>query len=110
MGWRAKRIDVDVDRSKAVEIANAKTILPARYQRTYMLWTYAWLLSLPCALFALFFYKWWAGLLVLVLLTPTLFRAATRYAMQHMIDYAIEDGTFYSYAVENDVIRVREKT
>ena len=108
-GLRGRRIEVDVDRSKALEIANAKTILPARFQREYLWWTTAWLLTLPVALIAGIFVKWWAGLLVLLFLTPALFRQTNRRAKRFVIDYAVENGVFYSYAIDNDVIRVRQK-
>jgi hypothetical protein len=106
---RAGRVDVEIDRSKALEIANAKTTLPARYQREYMWWTVAWLSTLPAAAVAAFFVKWWIGLLVLLFLTPALFRTANRRVMQFIIDYAVENAAFYAYAVENNVIRVRTK-
>jgi hypothetical protein len=107
--WRAKRVEVDVDRAKALEIANAKTVLPARYQQEYLWWTAAWLLTLPAALAAAVFLKWWVGLVVLLFLTPALFKATNKRAKRFMIDYALENGDFYSYAVDCEVIRVRQK-
>jgi hypothetical protein len=108
-GWRAKRVEVDVDRSKALEIANAKTILPARSQREYLWWTTAWLLTLPVALIAGIVIKWWAGLLIVLFVTPALFRQTNKRAKKFVIDYALENGVFYSYAIDHDVIRVRQK-
>jgi hypothetical protein len=107
--WRAKQVEVEVDRARALEIANAKTILPARYQQEYLWWTAAWLLTIPAALIAAVFVKWWVGLLVLLFLTPALFKQTNQRVKRYMIDYALENRDFYSYLIDNGVIQVRQK-
>ncbi len=106
---RARRVEVEVDRAKALEIANAKDVFPASYHRQHLWWTAAWLATLPVAAFAGFFVKWWAGVLVLLFVTPALFRATNKRAMRFTIDYAIENSTFYAYALDHQIIRVRSK-
>ena len=105
--WNAGKLEVDVDRSQALQIAGSK-ILPKRYQAAHMFWSWVWILSIPAAL-AIMFFIWWAGLLMLVFLTPALSRSTKKSAMQFMIDHAIESPEFYAHAVEKGVIRIRPK-
>lgn len=106
--WNAGKLSVDVDRSKALQIAGSK-VLPKRYQAAYIFWSWVWILSIPAALAVMFLYKWWAGLLILVIVTPALSTSTKKSAMQFMIDHALETPEFYRYAVSEGVIRVRQK-
>ncbi len=57
----------------------------------------------------MFLYRWWAGLLMLLFLTPLLSSATKTSAMQLMIDYALESPEFYEWALENKVLVVSPK-
>ena len=107
--YRRGAVDVDVDRTKALQLANAWEKLPHQFRTAHLFWTWSWLLAIPAAFAAAFFYAWWAGALILFLVMPALFAAARKSAALHVIDYAVESSAFYSYAVENGLIRVREK-
>ena len=65
---------------------------------------------IPGAFVVAFLHSWWAGTLVLLVLTPALYAATKKSAALHVIEYAVESSVFYSYAVENSVISVRPKT
>ena len=106
--WNAGKLEIDVDRSQALKIAGS-TILPKRYQAAHMFWSWVWILSIPAALAVMYFYTWWAGLLMLFVLTPILSKSTKKSAMQFMIDHAIENPEFYALAVEQNVIRIRPK-
>ena len=106
--WNAGKLGVDVDRSKALQVAGSK-MLPKRYQLAHMFWSWVWMLSIPAALAVMYFYTWWAGLIVLVLVTPVLLSSTKKSAMQFMIDHSVEDPEFYRFAVSEGVIRVRPK-
>jgi uncharacterized membrane protein YdbT with pleckstrin-like domain len=106
--WENRTIAVDVDRSLALRIANDKHILPKRYQYAHIFWSWIWILSIPGAFALMYFYKWWAGLAILFLVTPGLSSSTKKSAMQFMIDHSLESPEFYSFAVENGVIRIRE--
>ncbi|MGE3153690.1 MAG: hypothetical protein AB7G48_13260 [Nitrospiraceae bacterium] len=82
--WNEGKLEVDVDRSKALQIANSK-MLPKRYQAAHMFWSWVWILSIPAAFAVMYFYTWWAGLLLLVFLTPALSSSTKKSAMQFMI-------------------------
>lgn len=106
--WNAGKLEVDVDRSKALQVANSK-MLPKRYQAAHIFWSWVWILSIPAALAVMFLYKWWAGLLILVLVTPALSISTKKSAMKFMIDRALENSEFYRFAVSEGVIRVKQK-
>jgi hypothetical protein len=106
--WNEGKLEIDVDRSKALQIANSK-ILPKRYQMAHIFWSWVWILSIPTAFAVMYFYTWWVGLLLLVLLTPALLSSTKKSAMQFMIDHSIENPEFYQFAVSEGVIRVRKK-
>ena len=106
--WRAGALTVNVDRSKALGIAGSN-ILPRRYQAAHLFWSWVWILSIPAAFAVMYFYTWWAGLLMLFILTPALSHSTKRSAMQFMIDHALENADFYGRALETGVLRVEPK-
>lgn len=106
--WNAGKLEIDVDRSKALQVANSK-MLPKRYQTAHIFWSWVWILSIPTALALMFLYKWWIGLLVLVFVTPFLSSSTKKSAMQFMIDHSVENPEFWQFAVSEGVIRVRQK-
>jgi ABC-type spermidine/putrescine transport system permease subunit I len=103
-------VEVDVDRSKALQIANAWEKVPHSFRAAHVFWSCAWLLTIPAAFAAAFLYAWWAGTLILLVLTPALFTAAKKSAALHVIEYAVESSAFYSYAVDNSIISIRQKS
>ena len=103
-------VAVDVDRSKALQVANAWENVPHRFRAAHVFWSCAWLLTIPAAFAAAFLYKWWAGALILFVLTPALFSATKKSAALHIIEYAVESSAFYSYAVDNSIISIRQKS
>jgi len=106
--WNKGKLEIDVDRSKALQIANSKMI-PKRYQMAHLFWSWVWILSILAAFAVMYFYSWWAGLLILALVTPALFSFTKRLAMQFIIDYSVENKEFYQFAVTESVIRIRQK-
>ena len=108
--YKRGTVVVDVDRSKALQIANAWDKVPYRFRSAHVFWSCAWLLTIPAAFAAAFFYKWWAGALILVVLTPALFTATKKSAALHVIEYAVESSAFYLYALDNSVISIRQKS
>ena len=106
--WNQGKLEIDVDRSKALKVANSK-MLPKRYQAAHMFWSWVWILSIPAAFAVMYFYTWWAGLLLLVFLTPALSKSTKKSAMQFMIDHSVENPKFYDFAVSEGVIRIRAK-
>lgn len=106
--WNQGKLEIDVDRSRALQIAGSK-MLPKRYQAAHMFWSWVWILSIPAAFAVMYFYTWWAGLLLLVVLTPALSNSTKKSAMQFMIDHSVENPEFYQFAVSEGVIRVRQK-
>lgn len=106
--WNDRKLEIDVDRSKALQIANSK-MLPKQYQAAHIFWSCVWILSIPAAFALMYFYAWWAGLLLLVFLTPALSSSTKKSAMQFMIDHSLENPDFYQFSVTEGVIRVRQK-
>jgi len=108
VAWKQNKLEIDVDRSKALQIANSK-MLPKRYQVAHIFWSWVWILSIPAAIVVMFLYKWWVGLLILVLVAPLISKSTKKSAMQFMIDYSLESPEFYQFALAEDVIRIRQK-
>lgn len=106
--WGDGQLEVDVDRTKALQIVNSK-ILPMRYQVAHIFWSWVWMLSIPAAIGLAVLYRWWAGVLVLFFVTPSLSRAIKKSAMEFMIDHAIENPDFFKFAIKEDVISIRRK-
>jgi uncharacterized membrane protein YdbT with pleckstrin-like domain len=107
--WNQGKLEVDVDRSKALQIASSK-MLPKRYQFAHMFWSWIWIISMPAAFAVMYFYAWWAGLLMLFVLTPALSKSTKKSAMQFIIDHSVESQDFYQFAVSEGAISVRQKS
>lgn len=108
VAWNQRKLEVDVDRSKALQIANSK-MLPKRYRAAHIFWSWVWILSIPAAIAVMFLYKWWVGVLILIVVTPLISKSTKKSAMQFMIDYALENAEFYQFALAEGVIRIRQK-
>jgi hypothetical protein len=108
-GWQAGKLKVDVNRSLALQVANSD-MLPRQYRAAHTFWSWIWILSIPAGLAVMFLFRWWAGLLMLILLTPGLSRATKTSAMQFMIDHAIENPEFYSWALDKELLVIAPKS
>jgi hypothetical protein len=108
LAWKAGQLFVDVNRSFALSVANT-TLLPMQYRAAYHFGSWLWLLSVPAALAIMFFYKWWVGVFVLLLVTPALSYGTKRSIMEFMIDHALDNPEFYRFAIDHGVIAVRRK-
>jgi len=105
--WNQGKLEVDVNRSKALQIANSK-MLPKRYRAAHIFWSWVWMLSIPAGIAVMFLYKWWVGM-ILLLVTPVISKATKKSAMQFMIDYSLESPEFYQYAIAESIIKVKQK-
>jgi hypothetical protein len=52
-------------------------------------------------------YHWWVGVLLLVVVTPALFRGTKTRMMRGVIYRAVEDPTVFDFCVKHDVFRFR---
>lgn len=104
-GWENGDLEVQVDRSAALRIANGD-VLPERYQHAHIFWTWVWFLSIPGGIAAAIWIEWWIGLALLFLLCPALFKASRKAACQFMIDHALESEEFFDYARQNKVLSI----
>lgn len=102
-------MQVHVERAKALQVIADPGIVPESARKAHLLWTLLWVLSIPAALAVMFFYRWWAGAILLLTVTPALGSSTRRAARQLMVERALADSTFYEYAVDNGIIQVREK-
>jgi hypothetical protein len=107
--WRAGAVEVHVERAKALQLINDPAVVPDAARKVHLAWTALWILSVPAALAIMYYYRWWAGVILLVTLTPALGSSTKKAARQLMIDKALADSTFYDYALSSGVIHVREK-
>jgi hypothetical protein len=108
--WNEGKLEIEVDRSKALRIVNLKT-LPKRYQAAHLFWSWVWILSIPGSLAVMYLYewKWWEGLLLVVFLSPVVYISTKKASMQFMIDHALKNQEFYQFAVTGGAIRVKPK-
>lgn len=106
--WNEGKLLVDINRTKALQIANSR-MLPKRYQIAHIFWSWVWISTIPLAFAVMFLYKWWAGLLILLFVTPAVSSATKKSAIQFMIDHALENSEFYQFAVTEGIIRISPK-
>lgn len=64
------------------------------------------MLSIPASFATMYFYKWWVGLLSLILVPTTILRANRTGVMQDVIRHVIADPAYYLHALTTGLIRV----
>ena len=108
-GWRAGTVQIHVERTKALQLLADPAVVPDSARKVRLLWMWVWILSVPAALAIMYYYRWWAGAILLLTVTPALGSNNRRATRQLMIDKAVADKTFYDYALESGLMQVREK-
>ena len=107
--YRRGRLAVDVDHSKALQIANMSDGLPPRARYMHIFWTCAWLTTIPAAIAVAVLHAWWMGAIIFAVLMPALFTIAKMSAARQLLRYAVENHVYYAYLIDHDVIRIRRK-
>ena len=105
--WNNGKIDVSVDQTKALDIANAN-VLPKRYQYAHLFWSWIWMLSMPAGFAVMYFFEVWQGILILCF-SYILYKSVRKSAMQFMIDHALENPRFYDAACSSDLINIKHR-
>ena len=107
--YREKNADgqatIGIDNKVAYRLIH---LLPKRYQRAQMFWLWIGILSIPLSVLLMIFTKWWIGLLVVLFVTPAIFKANMKSALQFVLDYAHEDEKFFNYLLESDLLLFKE--
>jgi hypothetical protein len=106
--WTSGAILVRVDRSKALSIAGSNR-LPKQYLIIQLFWIWVCLLTMIAGIAAMFWYRWWMGLMVLVI-GRLLFTVTKRAATRFIIEHALKDPGFYRFALEREIIGFRRKS
>jgi len=83
--------------------------LPKRYQAAHLFWSWVWMLSIPGFICVSIFWKWWAGLLLLFLVTPAIFGATKKSAARFVLEHAEESKEFFERLVEENILVFRDE-
>lgn len=102
---REGTISAGIDTSSALRLID---YLPKRYQAAHMFWSWVWILSVPAFICVAIFWKWWVGLLLLFLVTPTIFSATKKSAAKFVLGHAEESRQFFDMLVENNLLVFRD--
>jgi hypothetical protein len=95
--YRSGRIKVHVHKMQAVKLVRR---MPRRYSVAQALWIGAWFFSFPVAIACFIWLKAWIGGVVLFL-GLGLPAAIRRSAAEFVLEYAIENPSFYDYLIAN---------
>lgn len=106
-GRRAGTIRVGIDESSALRLIDH---LPKRYQAAHMFWSWVWMLSIPGFICLSIFWRWWAGLLLLFLVTPMIFRATNKSAAQFVLEHAQANKEFFDKLVANKLLVFKDNS
>lgn len=82
--------------------------LPRRYQYAHAFWSWVWMLSIPAFVCLAIFWKWWAGLLLLVVVTPMISSATKRSCAEFVVEYAAENKEFFTKLVQENLLLFKE--
>ena len=98
---QAGTVRAGIDPSKALRLVEH---LPKRYRVAHLFWAWMWILTIPGFICVAIFWKWWAGLLLLLLVTPIIFKAIKASAAQFVLKHAEENKQFFDLLMENDLL------
>lgn len=96
------RISAGIDHSTALKLVGH---LPKRYQSANLVGSWIWVLSILGFICISIFVKWWAGLLLLIFVTPAIMRATKAATAKNVLKHAEENEEFFNYLLEKDAIR-----
>ena len=104
--YKSGLIKVLIDSSLAVRIANSP-LLPANYRAAHIFWSWVAVLFIPFSLYLTVFKIWWLGLLLLFFAPSAIWRAMKTTAQQWVLEFSLEDATFYSKALTLGAIIIK---
>lgn len=64
------------------------------------------MLSIPGAIALAFWFKWWVGLIALLIVPAALFKATRKAACQFVMDYAVKDEQFFQFVRDRSVLEI----
>jgi len=82
--------------------------LPREYQFATIFWSWVWMLSIPACLCVVVFWKWWVGLLLVILVPPTIRKATVKSAVQFVLQHAEDNADFFEQLVDMDLLIFRQ--
>lgn len=103
---KADKIAAGIDNSTAINLIGH---LPKEYRFAFLFWAWIWILSILAFILVGLFWKWWIGLVLFVVVIPTMFRAIKKSAAQHVLAHATENPDFFRRLVEKDLLVFQEK-
>jgi hypothetical protein len=106
-GYKAKRVIIRVNRSAAVHAMDGP-LLPKRYRIAHHFWAWFAILLIPTAIVLGIFVRWWVGVIVFVT-ALIMFPAIQKAAADNVAEYAMEDKSFYEFALAAGLIMVVQK-
>jgi len=105
--YKNQTIIVKVHKNMAMRLMDYPGIKKTN-RAAHLFWTWVWFLSIPAAIACFIFFRWWVGLIVL-LVGFALPRAIKDSATEFVIEQALEDERFYNLAVELKALLIEEK-
>lgn len=98
------KVSAGIDNSTALQLIDS---LPRRYQSAHTFWSWVWMLSIPAFICVAIFIKWWAGLLLLIFVTPTISKSVKQSASQFVLEHASENQDFFEKLTKNNLLVFR---
>ncbi len=92
---------VSIDNSASLRLIK---YLPRKYQAVHSFRSWVWLLSIPVFIYVAISYKWWVGILLLIVVTPAISSAAKHCASQLVLEYAHKNKQFYEMLIEYNLL------
>ena len=104
--YKSRQISVSIDQSKSFELVNAG-LLGKPYYISQIFYSWIWVLGIIGGILLLIFYKWWVGLLIMII-SIGLPGAIRKTAAQGIRDKLLEDPEFYEIAKENSLFFIND--
>ncbi len=98
------KLAIGIDESDAKKFIN---LLPKNCQYAVYFWAWMAILTIPLGIVVWYYYRWWAGIPVIVLLFPAIHRGNNKSVAQFVLDKAGKDKSFFDLLVASNVLVFR---
>ena len=100
------KIKAGIDTSVALKLIDS---LPKRYRFTHYFWSWIWILTIPVCILLAIFIKWWLGLILILTVTPGIYKVVKISAVQFVLEHATDNEDFFNKLVEDDLLEFQKK-
>ncbi|MFW9851820.1 MAG: hypothetical protein ACFFDS_02670 [Candidatus Thorarchaeota archaeon] len=109
--YNAGRIKADINKKQAFALMNKYKFhnrAVSKFQVVFFILNWAWFLAIPIAIICFIFFKWWIGVIVLIV-GFSIPKGLKEVTTQVVFNQSLKDKDFYDLLIETKTLVIREE-